>query len=136
MRFSVVRFYDDAGNVVKWKAVGRDCAKSVEILVPRSKTDQYGYGRVVRHSRVIGPNCIVRELEGWISFCRNSLGAVESDGLFCIGGSPILTDTDVASAVKKIVVYLGWDASKVSAHSLRYGGATMLAAAVRVFHNT
>ena len=27
MRFSVVRFYDDAGNVLKWKAVGRVCAK-------------------------------------------------------------------------------------------------------------
>lgn len=129
MRFSVIRFYDDAGNVVKWKAIEKGCAKSVEILVPRSKTDQYGYGRVVRHTRVVGPNCIVKELESWISFCRDSLGAVESDGLFCIGGSPILTDTDVAGAMKKIVVFLGWDASKVSAHSLRYGGATMLAAA-------
>ena len=36
---------------------------------------------------------------------------------------------DVAAAMKKIVVHLGWSASKISAHSLRYGGATMLAAA-------
>ena len=31
--------------------------------------------------------------------------------------------------MKLVVTHLGWDASKVSAHSLRYGGATMLAAA-------
>ena len=39
------------------------------------------------------------------------------------------TDTDVAGAMKKIAVHLGWESSKVSVHSLRYGGATMLAAA-------
>ena len=105
------------------------CAKSVEILVPRSKTDQFGYGRVVRHTRVTGPNCIVKELERWVTHCRDSLGARETDGLFCVGTVPIVTDNDVAAAMKKIVVHLGWSASKISAHSLRYGGATMLAAA-------
>jgi hypothetical protein len=129
MKFSVVRFYDFEGSVVSWRKVIPGCAKSVEILVPRSKTDQYGYGRVVRHVRVSGPNCIVKELERWVAHCRDKLNAVPSDGLFCVGGAPILVEGDVAAAMKRIVVHLGWDASKISAHSLRYGGATMLAAA-------
>ena len=63
MRFKVIRFYREDGGIVEWKKVGVGCAKSVEILVPRSKTDQYGYGRFVRHNRVAGDNCIVKELE-------------------------------------------------------------------------
>ena len=129
MRFGVIRFYKEDGGVVVWRKVMAGCAKSVEILVPRSKTDQFGYGRVVRHTRVTGPNCIVKELERWVTHCRDSLGARETDGLFCVGTVPIVTDNDVAAAMKKIVVHLGWSASKISAHSLRYGGATMLAAA-------
>lgn len=129
MKFSMVRFYDFGGTVVPWRRVVPGCAKSVEILVPRSKTDQYGYGRVVRHVRVEGVNCIVKELERWVAHCRDKLNAAPSDGLFCLRGTPILMESDVAAAMKKIVVHLGWDASKISAHSLRYGGATMLAAA-------
>ena len=129
MRFSVIRFFDSVGGTVKWGSISVGCAKSVEILVPRSKTDQYGYGRVVRHTRVPGPNCIVKELEKWVFHCRSVLHAIESDCLFCIRGVPIVLDTDVADVMKSIVNHLGWDASKVSAHSLRYGGATMLAAA-------
>ena len=130
MRFKVIRFYDFGGRVVPWGRVFPGCAKSVEILVPRSKTDQYGYGRVVRHVRVSGVNCIVKELERWTAHCRDMLGAGPEDGLFCIRGAPFLVEeADVAAAMKKIVVHLGWDSSKISAHSLRYGGATMLAAA-------
>ena len=54
----------------------------------------------------------------------------EEDYLFCIGkAAPIIKDNDVAWVMKAIVSQLGWDSGKVSAHSLRYGGATMLAAA-------
>ena len=71
----------------------------------------------------------MKELERWIAHCRDMLGAGPEDGLFCIRGAPFLVEADVAAAMKKIVVHLGWDSSKISAHSLRYGGATMLAAA-------
>ena len=42
---------------------------------------------------------------------------------------PIIVDNLVAFAMKAIVRMLGWKDDKVSAHSLHYGGATMLAAA-------
>jgi hypothetical protein len=38
--------------------------------------------------------------------------------------------------MKDAVHYLGLDSSRVSAHSLRYGGATMLAAAVWFWSNS
>ena len=63
----------------------------------------------MRHTQVLGPNCILNELEKWVELCKRVLEAVESDGLFCIRGAPIVTDLDIASAMKKIVVYLGWD---------------------------
>ncbi len=102
----------------------------MQIEIPLSKMDQFGFGRLVKHDRVVGPNCIVRELEKWAVYMRVSLGAVETDSLFCINSNlPIITDLDVSVVMKLIVVYLGWDDSKISPHSMRYGGATMLAAA-------
>ena len=41
MRFSTIRFYDGAGVIVKWADVAPGRAKSMEIMVPRSKTDQF-----------------------------------------------------------------------------------------------
>jgi hypothetical protein len=106
---SLVRFYDFGESVVPWKKVLLGCAaKSVGILVPRSKTDRYGYGWVVRHVRVSGINCIVKELAGhWVAHCRDLLGAGPDNGPFCIGGAPFLVEADVAAVMKKVVVHLG-----------------------------
>jgi len=57
------------------------------------------------------------------------MGAIPEDALFQIRDFQLLIDDEVAAVMKLVVVHLGWDPSKISAHSLRYGGATMLAAA-------
>jgi hypothetical protein len=125
-----VRFFDKKGIRIPWTAIRFGCAKSVEILIPKSKTDQFGFGRLVKHDRVIGPNCIVGELEKWATYVKMILKANESDSLFYVHGhSTIIIDLDVSVVMKLIVVFLGWDDSKISPHSMRYGGATMLAAA-------
>jgi hypothetical protein len=50
--------------------------------------------------------------------CRDKLGATELDYIFQIGDRVLVS-----------VEHLGMSSAKISAHSLRYGGATMLAAA-------
>ena len=113
-----------------WSAVQLGGAKSVKIEISKSKMDQFGFGRLVKHDRVSGPNCIVHELEKWAVYMRKTLGTKENDGMFCVGSNdPIITDIEVSIVMKLIVVHLGWDDSKISPHSMRYGGATMLAAA-------
>ena len=130
LQWKNIRFFDKLGYQIPWVSVKFGASKSVEIIVPFSKTDPFGYGRLVKHARVLGPNCIVGGLEKWVSVVRVGVGASDKDYLFQYGKNiAILTDIDVAAVMKLIVVKLGWDASKISPHSLRYGGATMLAAA-------
>lgn len=130
MKWKRVSFFTAAGAKIQWGDVRLGAAKVIQINVARSKTDQLGFGRLVKHEAVPGEHCIVRKMESWAEFCRGSLGAGSDDHLFCVGaGPPVVTDLEVAWAMKAIVVHLGWDSRKISAHSLRYGGATMLAAA-------
>ena len=124
-----IKFSTKDGVDIASKDIKAIRAFSVCINIARSKMDQYGKGRIIRHNRTKGENCIVKELENWIVWCRDSLGATHLDALFQIREFQILNDDDVADVMKRVVVHLGWDSSKVSAHSLRYGGATMLAAA-------
>jgi hypothetical protein len=100
-------------------------AHSVRIQVTFSKTDQSGYGRLLEHVRQpTSGACIVRELERYIAYSRKYWKLSTDDLLFVNpDGSPFLSST-VASCMKDIAEVLGMDANKVSAHSLRYGGAT------------
>ena len=130
IRWRRVRFFDDTGAKIPWEKVRLGRAKMIQVNVVRSKTDQHGFGRLVKHEVVHGENCIVKKVEVWASYCRDILHATEEDFMFRVGSAvPLVTDSEVAGVMKAIVSHLGWDVSKISAHSLRYGGATMLAAA-------
>ena len=125
-----ITFFDDAGLKVQWDKISQHSVKSIQINIGTSKTDQNGIGRIVKHFRMDGPNCIVRKTATWARVCRKRLGMIESDFLFgIIGEKPIINSNTVAGAMKAIVKFLGWKPEKISPHSLRYGGATMLAAA-------
>jgi hypothetical protein len=125
-----VLFFSEGGFPISWDNVHIGAAKYMEIKIPVSKTDQLGSGRLVKHERVSGPNCIVKRFERWALFSRVAFQSTALDFIFWkIGSPPIITDLEVATIMKAIVVYLGWDSKKVCVHSLRYGGATMLAAA-------
>jgi len=89
-----------------------------------------GIGRNLLHiKRPHAPRCIVSELEERIILTRDELQATESDFLFRVKNSNLITSDHVSYIMKKTVEFCNLDSSKVSAHSLRYGGATMLAAA-------
>ena len=119
--------------VIPWRFVGRPGFRAAEMLinVDKSKTDQFGVGRLVRHDKR-GDNpqhCIVQRMEKWLTKCRDKLGATELDYVFQIGDRVLVSDTEMTLAMKRTVEHLGMSSAKISAHSLRYGGATMLAAA-------
>ena len=69
------------------------------------------------------------KLVDWVVECRDNYGATLYDYVFQIGDRILVSASEMTAAMKRTVEFLGWDSSKVTAHSLRYGGATMLAAA-------
>ena len=130
LKWKDITFFDFNGVKVDWSRLNKKSVKSMQINIGTSKTDQHGIGRIVKHFRVDGPNCIVCKSAAWARTCRKYLGMVETDFLFGIKDQqPIINSNTVSEAMKAIVRFLGWKADKVSPHSLRYGGATMLAAA-------
>ena len=130
VRWYRIKFYDALGYKISWDCNDISRVKSMELNIHSSKTDQYGLGRIVRHTVIDGPNCICRSTFKWKIHCKNHLAANLYDGLFDTHAHGfILSDDQVAKVMKFIVRSLGWSDKRVSAHSLRYGGATMLAAA-------
>ena len=130
IRWFRVKFYNALGFQIKWNSTDINSVKSMEINIHRSKTDQHGLSRIVRHTTVNGPNCICKLTFKWKLHCISHASATEFDGIFDTASYGIIVSEDeVARTMKFIVKFLGWDDKKISAHSLRYGGATMLAAA-------
>ena len=127
MKFNQITFFDEHGVEISFDKVGVIKANRVHVNIPFSKTDQHGYGRILEHIRQEGHEaCIVTKIESWFMHARNVLCAKESDYIFMNLG----VDGDMISQVMKWgTKQLGLNPNKISAHSLRYGGATMLAAA-------
>lgn len=127
-----IKFYGADGFTIKFKEINEKSKmiKSMTINIEFSKTDQYGAGRVVSHVRTNMTSCIVTEVIKWAILCQQVYHVSEDGYLFALSdGMTFLKDNLVAKAMKAIVSYLGWKEDKVSVHSLRYGGATMLASA-------
>ena len=129
VRSSVV-FFSEIGRPLPYQDIGIfPQAMTVHLNVRFSKTDQQGFGRILQHRRQMSGSCIVRDLESWVSLTRDVYHVAENEGLFHLPGSRPLSSLAMASVMKETALQLGLDESKMSAHSLRYGGATILAAA-------
>ena len=131
IRRGCVQFFTEEQLRIPYSLVGTGefPAHSMKIKVTFSKTDQSGYGRLLEHVRQKekGGGCIVSEIESYVAFTRDQWGVGEDDCLFTDGsGAPLMADV-VAACMKDIAAVLGMDTTKVSAHSLRYGGASLLA---------
>jgi hypothetical protein len=132
LKWKNIQFFDFNGKSVPLHkaTVSINHIKTLTIDIDFSKTDQHGAGRLVSHVRNDSGCCIVNDVVNWWVVLRDHLNFDNNDFLFSKNdGEPIITDSQVAKAMKDTVTYLGWKDDKVSAHSLRYGGATMLAAA-------
>ena len=102
--FEMLKFSDKEGRVIEWRDVRLRRAQSVCINIKKSKTDQFGKGRIVRHNRMTGKDCIVEELEIWVEFCRGEMGATPEVFVFQIGEKPLIRDAEVATVMKLVVV--------------------------------
>jgi hypothetical protein len=127
IKFNQITLFDKHGRSIDFIKVGLVKAARVHLNIPFSKTDQHGYGRILEHVRQDGHEaCVVTKIEEWFKYARDNLSAKESDYIFMDIG----VDGDMVSQVMKWgTKNLGLNPDKISAHSLRYGGATMLAAA-------
>ena len=126
-----LRFFDGNRTEIPYHSIGLRPAASVTLHLRFSKTDQTGHGRIVQHeSTCDSSTCIVHRLGEYIRVSRDYFHATADSVLFSVPGLP----TDLSSAVLTEVMRgttaaLGLPERLVSAHSLRYGGATALSQA-------
>ena len=106
------------------------------INIRYSKTDQHGHGRIRQLAAVFDEDtgarrtCLVRDLEEYLVHLRDFYPVDPSaDFLFAHGMTTVLNADHVRDVIKATVLHAGMDPTAYSPHSLRYGGATMLAAA-------
>ena len=125
---SCLKFTDVDGRVIPYGVVGTVTATALHLTVKFSKTDRHGYGRLVAHQRQAdGTPCIVTEMEEYVAHTRDSWSIGVDRPLFVWPDGSDFTADEMAGEMKSVAKLLGCDASKVSAHSLRFGGASLLA---------
>jgi hypothetical protein len=126
-------FFDNSGNVIPYELIGHVMAASVTINVNFSKTDQSGYGRRIHHAsqRSHPAVCVVCLLEAWFQKTRDIYGAPPYLELYQVPGFSTLKLDILHQLMHATVLSKGVHPSmiKATSHSLRYGGATMMAAA-------
>ena len=131
----LVVFYDAKNRKIPYSEVGgRVKAQKVALNIAFSKTDHSGFGRRTYHMRQgdkLRDVCIVSILEEWIKMTRDKYKATLDQPLYHIPGLPDLTLEVLHRIMTDTVKSLGVEDKGIRAtsHSLRYGGATMLAAA-------
>jgi hypothetical protein len=113
---SDILFFGKEGFPIACSSILKGQSGSVRFNIPYSKCDQFGKGRNILHVRQDGN-------------VRMELDASEDDYLFRIKGRNIISSEQVSIVMKRTAEFFGFASDKISAHSLRYGGATMLAAA-------
>ena len=127
-----LRFYDKSKNVIAYADIGRSRAYSLSITLVFSKADQTGRSRIVHHEANFDRplDCVVHRLQEYITASRDLYGAQEHDLLFELPATyqfPVLTAETLTFIIREICGALGLPKDQASAHSLRYGGAYMLA---------
>jgi hypothetical protein len=127
-----LRFYDQFKSTIAYFDIGRCAAYSLSITIVFSKADQSGRGRIVHHEANFDSpsNCVVHRLQEYIALSRDLYAAQEDDLLFelpTMHNFPKLTSEALTHVIREICGALGLPKDQASAHSLRYGGAYMLA---------
>ena len=131
---NLVVFFDEKGARIFYRLVGLGVkAFKVSLNVTFSKTDASGFGRRTSHTRQDDSKeiCVVCILERWIQHTRDVYGATEDMPLYDVPDLPALMMEALHDVMNRTVRSLGvvGKGIRATSHSLRYGGATMLAAA-------
>jgi hypothetical protein len=128
IRWRDIKFLDIEGRSIEFNCVSLANAVSASVTVVKSKMDQFGKGRTRTHKKQIPGHCIVAVLVSWLLVSK-SHGTGPEGYVFERAGIPIISDDDINAVMKGIAKFAGLTSNKTSTHSLRYGGATLLAAA-------
>lgn len=124
------RFFDEKEEIIPHDMVGYTIARRIRLTINFSKADQSGFGRVLFHERQQGPGvvtCIVTIMEKWFRYTYDHFQAQENEPVMRCRNLPTLSGSDLARYMKSTCAQIGLSESNVSPHSLRHGGATMLA---------
>jgi hypothetical protein len=125
-----VIFYDKEGHEkIPYEKIGITRAFRIMFDVHRGKSDQFGKGRFNSHTRQASGTCIVTLMEEYFGDTRDKYKVKETDPIFHVGALPRLTCDGLKQAMRVVAELLGLPADRISAHSLRYGGATLMASA-------
>lgn len=122
-------FYDETNHEIPYEQIGITRASRIMFDVHRGKSDQFGKGRFNSHSRQASGTCLVSLMEEFFQDTRDMQGAKESDPIFQVRDLPRLSSDGLKQAMRTVAERLGLPADRISAHSLRYGGATLMASA-------
>jgi hypothetical protein len=126
-------FWDGAGREIDYVRVGVVRAEKLSINVTFSKTDHSGFGRRPAYVRqeTRRDACIVCIMDEWIKSTRDGFGASEGMGVYEVPSFKDVTMEELHHEMEATVrsLSIGEYGKKASSHSLRYGGATMMAAA-------
>ena len=118
---------------IDYGRIGAVTAWSVCVNTVFAKADQSGYGRRTRHTRQpqTPGTCTVAILEQYIMISRDKYGCQINDELYFLPKHGSLTCEKLHEVMQATAEACGVQCTgkKMTSHSLRYGGATMLAAA-------
>jgi hypothetical protein len=132
MKRKHLAFFDAKNQLIPYEQVGLKRAMLVMSNVEFAKTDQSGFGRRVSHVRQKDEDvCIVCILERWIRITRDQFNTTKEAGIYevnSIEDFTVYTLHNVMQATVQSLNIPGFNRA-VTSHSLRYGGATMMAAA-------
>jgi len=125
-------FFDKQDKHIPYDQVGLTRAMIVMSNVEFAKADLSGYGRRISHVRQDDEEvCIVCILERWIVKTRDQFNTGRESGIYDINNMEGFTAYTLHKVMQATVTSLnipGFNRN-VTSHSLRYGGATMMAAA-------
>lgn len=128
-----VVFFGSSGLPISYDMIGIQMASCVCINVMFAKADQSGYGRRTRHTRQpsLPESCTVAILENYLRVTRDKYGCSINDELYFLPKHGVLTTDKLHEVMQATAIACGikGDGKKMTSHSLRYGGATMLASA-------
>jgi len=132
LRCRHITFFDEDENPIPHEDIGKTPAHKMALNVRFAKTDVSGFGRRTFHTRQVGREhvCVVCIAERWLAMTI-ARGALPTDLFYDCPGLPPYSVTTLHTIMELTVSSLGVKGygAKATSHSLRYGGATMMAAA-------
>ena len=128
-----ITFFDYSDKEIPYLKFGRTTAASVFLNIRFLKTDASGFGRRTSHIRQPDhPSCcVVSILEDWIATTRDGYNATNDMALYHVPTIGEFNLDSIDRVMRETIAWVGVRGMQIkeTSRSLRYCGATMMAAA-------